>query len=134
MLVAQLKGMVLAVAVCVVVTPLLHAATHYIVPAHLLFSAGMSVAVPLGAIVGRFAIRMREHRVRTMLIGVAFPTGMAFLPALGLLEDPTAGEAYVLAGILWVPTALATMILELWTRTSTGPEIPRCVLVNKTLL
>jgi hypothetical protein len=135
MTVNQLKGMVLALADTFVIAAGLAVWARHVdhpeLDAPTIASAGLTFALPLGAIIGRVATRDRDRLERilinalVMVVPCALVAWSEFDPRqhlLGLL---------VVLGAMWAPTCLLAVVLERWTRPP--PRIPTCTLY-KTLL
>lgn len=132
MFVAQLKGMFLAALLTVVVARIL-AHVSDLFTATQLTSAGLALTLPIGALVGRLASDPSGDRVARLLAAAFVPTMACALPVWRLLDREDAASLFGLACLMWLPSALAALALERWTRPRTDPQIPRCV-VYKPLL
>jgi hypothetical protein len=131
----QLKGMMLAIVDTVVIAAGLAAWTHHQrhggVDAGTIASAGVTLALPFGAILGRIATD--PHQRQAWILGVAFVmVVVCALVAWGTLSPAGGGfELAVLTAAMWAPTSILALVLERWTRPA--PPIPTCE-VHKTLL
>jgi hypothetical protein len=86
-----------------------------------LFVMGVIPTVPLAAVIGAIAGRLRSDRLGTLL-GMTFATLVcAVVISSPILSFPGSWQVATLVALAWIPTSFATIVLERWTR---PPEIP----------
>ncbi len=95
--------------------------------AALLFVLGSVPAVPLGAILGAIAGRLRHERVPTLMVASFAVVGSLVIVCSPLLQAYESWQLGALIALAWLPTSFATLVLERWTR---PPELAPAIVIT----
>ncbi len=122
------KGMLLGVANTLVLAAAYDSAApsafydHTIPGVVPLFLIGAVPAVPLGAILGHIAGRLRGERLPTLLVSSFALVACLVVLCSPLMQPYRDWQLAALIALAWVPTSFATIVLERWTRPQELPS------------